>query len=83
MEEIWKSYKYDAIMIDDELFCSVCSISELIISPISQGFNSDTVWVDSLWKLSQILYESVTDSLTDGHGFFTVLVCPLEEEWKW
>ena len=50
---------------------------------IPQGFNSDTVWVDSLWKLSQILYESVTDSLTDGHGFFTVLVCPLEEEWKW
>ena len=52
-------------------------------SPMSQGFNSDTVWVDSLWKLSQILYESVTDSLTDGLGFFTVLVCPLEEEWKW
>ena len=50
---------------------------------IAQGFNSDTVWVDSLWKLSQILYESVTDSLTDGHGLFTVLVCPLEEEWKW
>ena len=40
---------------------------------LSQGFNSDTVWVDSLWKLSQILYESVIDSLTDGHGFFTVL----------
>ena len=49
----------------------------------TQGFNSDTVWVDSLWKLSQILYESVTDSLTNGHGFFIVLVCPLEEEWKW
>ena len=53
------------------------------IFPFAQGFNSDTVWVDSLWKLSQILYESVTDSLPEGHGFFTVLVYPLEEEWKW
>ena len=30
---------------------------------MSQGFNSDTVWVDSLRQLSQILYESDTDSL--------------------
>ena len=50
---------------------------------LPQGFNSDTVWVHSLWKLSQILYESVTDSLTGRHRFFTVLVCPLEEQWKW
>ena len=44
----------------------------------SQGFNNVTVWVDSLWKRSQILYESVTDSLSDGHRFFTVLVTPLQ-----
>ena len=38
----------------------------------AQGLNFDTVWVGVLWKLSQILYRSVTDSLTDGHGFFSV-----------
>ena len=48
-----------------------------------QSFKYVTVWVDSLWKRSQILYERITDSLSDGHRFFTVLVIPIAEDWKW
>ena len=59
-----------------------------VVSTINLCFHKHRVltltqceWI--LYEISQILYESVMDSLTDGHGSFTVLVCPLEEEWKW
>ena len=63
------------LMISQIQFCGItksqqfCDTSPNLISDFTfffiqtQGFNSDTVWVDSLWKLSQILYESFTDSL--------------------
>ena len=40
-----------------------CSSAFCLSMTFLQGFNSDTMWVNSLWKQSQILYESNTDSL--------------------